>query len=679
MCGNFGLLMLGKEESDKGPVANEFEKTKKPQDAMDVSLHQTLHEVSKLHGLRVVGDAQWTHNISTSGKYNVIESTSSHAGSAPLLDPLFILEAQTAATEVRGGQAGGISSIEYTQSKAAGGSSGYDAKFSSGGESIPNMFRVRAVARKRYPLAKDLAQKFLDRFGRQPDSSLAVTFVGHTRFATSSINVESELHPHEWVPIRAETVWRMSSSGKFEQSELAYCLHLTHNGDFDAMDMYSTTIVNGEIGLWLERVLHCENNTRGDSPKLAGMMDVMRVAGRWGPAVRLGYLRLLKSVNDVCDGEQLTKEAPNTFPTWEYFQDWAYEVFEPDWNMHKNNIIKAYTGEQTGPEKKGTEYYIDTAGENQFAEAVLSKIDNFKERFEILKVWTKKEKIAFVRLTIRGFLRNDLYTALTEILSRAEGSFGIQSHCTMEVGVVVIASKGQPMSVSFGPDLSVCLYGSEAEAIAVPVDIEGGWLPERIDLDSKGEIMRLGRPRDLIEGKYNHFTQHHGSHEETKEDHLSKKPIYEGPASRKNIAKIQRTKGFGQRAGLRMRGGIEILSYSLVSDCEAMGQELVDRSVTINSAPIPYDPKADLVAADLAMIPGILDAIDRAWGSTSSVEFIVAEEFCRFMIACMKHRIDTHTDSTDLIIGTLSCHHHYPFISHSSISIRWCRGLFMGC
>jgi len=651
MCGNFGLIMLGKETSDSAVPADEFEKTKKPQDQMDVSLHQTLHEVSKLHGLRVVGDANWTHNVSSNGKYNVIESTSSHAGTAPMLDPLFILEAQTAATEVRGGQAGGISSIEYKLSRAkAAGSSGYEAKFSGGGEAVPNMFRVRAVARKRYPLARDLAQKFINRFGGQPSSELAVTFVGHTRFATSSINVEPELHPHEWVPKRLERVWRMSPTGKFDEVELEYCLHLTHNGDFDAMDMYSTTIVNGEIGLWLERVLHTPNNTRGDSPKLAGMMDVMRVAGRWGPAARLGYVRLLKTVNDVCDGEQLTKEAPNSFPDWNYFQEWAEEVFEPNWSMHKNNIIKAYIPEANASKKRTTEYTIDPAGEKQLVDAILSKIDSQKERFAILKVWGKKEKLAFVSLTVRAFLRNDLYTALTEILSRSEGSFGIQAHCTMEVGVVVIASKGQPMSVSFSPDLPVCLYGSEAEAIAVPVDVEGGWLPERIDLDSKGEIMRLGRPRDLIEGKYNHFSKHET--EETKEqDHLTKKSVtYEGP-SRKNIAKIQKTKGFNQRSGLRLRGGIEILSYSLVTDCEAMGQELVDRSVTINSAPIPYDPRADLVAADLAMIPGILDAIDRAWSNTGAVEFIVAEEFCNFMIQCMKHRIDTKTDSTDLLIG----------------------------
>jgi hypothetical protein len=43
-----------------------------------------------------------------------------------------------------------------------------------------------------------------------------------------------------------------------------------------------------------------------------------------------------------------------------------------------------------------------------------------------------------------------------------------------------------------------------------------------------------------------------------------------------------------------------------------------------------------------------------AWANPKSVEYIVAEEFCKHMIECMKHRIDTHTDSTDLLIGTSS-------------------------
>jgi hypothetical protein len=57
---------------------------------------------------------------------------------------------------------------------------------------------------------------------------------------------------------------------------------------------------------------------------------------------------------------------------------------------------------------------------------------------------------------------------------------------------MVIGSKGQPMSISFDPEKPIVLFGSEAEAVAVPVDMQGRWLTERIDLDSHGEIMRVG-------------------------------------------------------------------------------------------------------------------------------------------------------------------------------------------
>jgi hypothetical protein len=67
-------------------------------------------------------------------------------------------------------------------------------------------------------------------------------------------------------------------------------LHLTHNGDFDALEAYGQTMVVDEVGLWLERVLHVSNNCKGDSPKAAGCMDLFRVQGRWGAAARLAWV-----------------------------------------------------------------------------------------------------------------------------------------------------------------------------------------------------------------------------------------------------------------------------------------------------------------------------------------------------------------------------------------------------
>lgn len=118
-----------------------------------------------------------------------------------------------------------------------------------------------------------------------------------------------------------------------------------------------------------------------------------------------------------------------------------------------------------------------------------------------IRGWGSAEYASFVNMAVKGFLRADLYNTMTEFLSRAEGSFGVQVHCSMEPGVVVIASKGQPMSMSFDEEVPLVLFGSEAEAIAVPVDHSGNWLHKRIDLRA-GEIMRIGAPRILIEGKF---------------------------------------------------------------------------------------------------------------------------------------------------------------------------------
>ena len=70
--------------------------------------------------------------------------------------------------------------------------------------------RVRCVARKRIALSADLARLY-ERNSTYSQSRLRknkracnMTFIGHTRFATSSMNRVPELHPHEWVPFHSE-------------------------------------------------------------------------------------------------------------------------------------------------------------------------------------------------------------------------------------------------------------------------------------------------------------------------------------------------------------------------------------------------------------------------------------------------------------------------------------------
>jgi hypothetical protein len=166
------------------------------------------------------------------------------------------------------------------------------------------------------------------------------------------------------------------------------------------------------------------------------------------------------------------------------------------------------------------------------------------------------------------------------------------------------------MSFSFDPQNPIVLFASEAEALAVPVYKSGQWLPERIDLDSHGEIFRLGEPRALMEGSFSHGVKITNS----KSHHHSPKS-----QSQSLGRKVNQSETIKEEEELRRKNlpyllldcGVEIRSYSLVTCKEATSQSLLDRSVTISSAPIPYDPKVDLVANDLKVTPAVLSAVDQ--------------------------------------------------------------------
>ena len=222
----------------------------------------------------------------------------------------------------------------------------------------------------------------------------------------------------------------------------------------------------------------------GDSPKVAGCMDLFRVQGRWGPAARLAWIRcVLKTSTDVCGGSQLSKTAVNTFPSSLYFDLWA-DIIEAQFMLHVNNIIKSRKAEikdmkklrkasntsQNSPSVEDYQYRIDALGERQLVKCLVlilstslnrkkdfkevnpsiknattkglnentSNVKNYSENQNTLESkvalrtklqisdWSDPQLISFLSCTVRGFLRCDLYTSMTEFLSRAEGSFGLQ-------------------------------------------------------------------------------------------------------------------------------------------------------------------------------------------------------------------------------------------------------------
>jgi hypothetical protein len=98
------------------------------------------------------------------------------------------------------------------------------------------------------------------------------------------------------------------------------------------------------------------------------------------------------------------------------------------------------------------------------------------------------------------------------------------------------------------------------------------------------------------------------------------------------------------QGGFLLPCGIEIRAYSLRRCTEARDSELISRSLAIACAPIPYDPKVDIIAEDLRMVPGVLSTIDSAWKNPSSIEFITGDALCRRLVQSMKRRLVENED-----------------------------------
>ena len=123
--------------------------------------------------------------------------------------------------------------------------------------------------------------------------------VWHYRYATSSPPSALETHWHEWIPARQVVVWKIDND-KWVRERKNVNHRITHNGDFDAWIIFDKPIENIKLGLWLERVLHTPNSTTGDSPKIAGMMDMLITQGMWYDSVRLAYqLEVAESIEEA--------------------------------------------------------------------------------------------------------------------------------------------------------------------------------------------------------------------------------------------------------------------------------------------------------------------------------------------------------------------------------------------
>ena len=116
MCGNFGLLLVQQNSNSVGnnEIPNQSDVRTRTESELDVSLHRSMHEVSRVNGLQIASELLIANNNNIAEGENDLKKHGNQ-----LLNPIDILKCQTSCTEVRGGQAGGISYLKYTNTKRA--------------------------------------------------------------------------------------------------------------------------------------------------------------------------------------------------------------------------------------------------------------------------------------------------------------------------------------------------------------------------------------------------------------------------------------------------------------------------------------------------------------------------------------------------------------------------------
>ncbi len=311
----------------------------------------------------------------------------------------------------------------------------------------------------------------------------------HYRYGTSSAPAVNETHPHQWMPERIVSQWTIQE-GQWLRAQKRLANLISHNGDFDSWNIFGKEQPFEPIGLWLERVLHTPNNTQGDSPKIAGMMDLLLTQGMWDASVRLAYQFVIaESLLDAFGGEAPSKEAPNTAPSNAIIREWA-RTFEKIFEKYQKMLL-------LGNVKNFSD--ISETGKKIFHRELF---DVFREE-HTLKDWPQEKRRQFIITATHLFFENDLYKATQMFLSRAKGSFGLVTVSTLEPEKVVLSARGQPISIGFHPEAKMVAYASEAAALKIPFGNQG-MIPYRFDLDQvAGEIaeVSIGKMRIYSEKK----------------------------------------------------------------------------------------------------------------------------------------------------------------------------------
>lgn len=394
---------------------------------------------------------------------------------------LTMLQQMTRITMIRGAQSGGL--VTFVEEHTSGGK-----------RTEWKAIRNRVVNRKRTDLSNKLFAKVRQSMRFAPSnsnnslaSSTAKFFMGHTRFATTSVSDFPGTHPHQFTPRTNRKIYDLQT-GSYSMSGVEN--FITHNGDFDYYELNGTTFDLVAVQDWLVCVLNRPLPASVDSNAIAGVVDILRTQGSFSLSVRYALCMGLpsSSMNPVESAtlHMISNLSKNTNVD-NYFDELAV-IFE--------DALETFFDNRNGLGDPRTQAMTKLASGHSLRDDLASIVTSaLKEKKwvpiqvlepDIICVLDEDEEFGmdnhddsvvpskFARVVIDAFLDNDLFHTTKEFLSNAHGSFGLCVASSLDASSqLCLAARGQPTSVAFYPKEGVVLYGSEQSAVKAALQSSG--------------------------------------------------------------------------------------------------------------------------------------------------------------------------------------------------------------
>jgi hypothetical protein len=372
-----------------------------------------------------------------------------------------LLQSMLHVTQIRGGQSGG------------------GAVKTGPGE--PRQRIAKCVNGKRSDLASRLARQLRDA-GAVSAAGNSFLVQTHVRFATSGVATREESHPFRFVEAKQRGSRRVFRPGVLETAPTLRPIEtaITHNGDLDALHFRGVRIAHPELGYFLERVLEAENRWQGDSPSLAGAVELFLTQGLWFESLRLAHLELIAPPPPAIS--ELAAEVPAAgriaFVRERLRQYPSASVLELQRLAELAEAVWLATPEA----QKGRLTERDALADRLRAELGAGPLGDLDPGL----------LASFARRALELFLDNDLFRAVRQVEAAVEGTFGCVISSTLEPDTVVAFARGQPLSLGVQTETGCVAIVSERNALRVRDGRGAAVFDARLDFDmSNAEIARI--------------------------------------------------------------------------------------------------------------------------------------------------------------------------------------------